>query len=129
MFPLSRGAVVVIPLAGLAVLTVSGADAKSDKSPLKCQISVSNSGDGVTLKGIVFSSQQSHGEYRLSVKKSGSGGSADINQSGEFEAGPNVPTELGVVSLGLNGGSYVAKLRISTDGETTECTERVGGSL
>ena len=69
------------------------------------------------------------GSYRLRVTKSGAAGSSDINQSGDFSAGPGEPGRLGTVTLGGDGGSYVARLTVTWDGGSIECTERIGGTF
>jgi hypothetical protein len=69
------------------------------------------------------------GSYQLRVSKTGDGGSSDINQSGEFSAGPGGPSTLSTVTLGGDGGSYVARLTVTWDGGTIECTERVRSAL
>ena len=97
--------------------------------PLRCEIQVQERGNSVALQGLVFAKTAIEGSYQLRVSKSGGGGSSDINQSGDFSAGPGEPSTLGTVSLGGDGGSYVARLTVTWDGGSIECTERVGGTL
>jgi hypothetical protein len=44
-----------------------------------------------------------------------------------FAASPDGPAALGGVMLG-GGSAYDARLEITADGTTLECTKRVGGS-
>src|SRR5919198_2389822 len=78
--------------------------------PIRCEIQVKEHGNSVALEGAVFAKTAIEGSYQLRVSKSGSSGSSDINQSGDFSAGPGEPSSLGTVTLGGDGGSYVAKL-------------------
>jgi hypothetical protein len=97
--------------------------------PLRCEIQVQEHGTSVALQGVVFAKTAVEGSYRLRVTKSGGAGSSDINQSGDFSAGPGEPGRLGTVTLGGDAGSYVAKLTVTWHGGSIECTERVGGTL
>jgi hypothetical protein len=97
--------------------------------PLRCEIQVQEHGNSVSLAGVVFAKTAVAGSYQLRVTKSGGAGSSGINQSGDFSAGPGEPGRLGTVTLGGDGGSYVAKLTVTWDGGSIECTERVRGTL
>ncbi|HZA01655.1 MAG TPA: curli-like amyloid fiber formation chaperone CsgH [Hyphomicrobiaceae bacterium] len=101
----------------------------SASQPIRCEIQVKEHGNNVALQGVVFAKTAVEGSYQLRVSKSGGAGSSDINQSGEFSAGPGEPGTLGTVTLGGDGGSYVAKLTVTWHGGSTECTERVRGTL
>jgi hypothetical protein len=116
---------------GLGVIGVmaSGSERVDASQPLRCEIQVKERGNSVALQGVVFAKTAIEGSYLLRVSKSGGGGSSDINQSGDFSAGPGEPSTLGTVSLGGDGGSYVARLMVTWDGGSIECTERVGGTL
>ncbi len=97
--------------------------------PVRCPIQVERRSSGIELKGMVFASSAVAGSYQMLVSSSGGGGSSNINQAGEFEAQPGTPAMLGMVTLGHDGGTYVAKLRVVWNGNSIECTERVRGSL
>jgi hypothetical protein len=97
--------------------------------PLRCEIQVKEHSNSVAIEGVVFAKTAVEGSYQLRVSKSGGAGGSDINQSGDFSAGPGEPSTLGTVSLGGDGGSYVAKLTVTWDGGSIECTERVRGTF
>jgi hypothetical protein len=97
--------------------------------PIRCEIQVNERGPSVTLEGVVFAKTAIEGTYQLRVSKSGGGGSSDINQSGDFSAGPGEPSTVGTVMLGGDGGSFIAKLTVTWNGGSIECIERVGGTL
>lgn len=126
-------AVGLVPLAlGLGVIG-SGIEmvkaGPSGSQPIRCEIQVKERGAGVTLEGVVFAKTPIHGSYKFRVSKSGSSGSSDIDQSGDFSAGPGAASTLGTVTLGGNSGAYVARLKVNAEGRTIECAERVGGAL
>jgi hypothetical protein len=123
-------ALLVLPaVLGLGAVGASKVDAGAGGSqPVRCEIRVTKHGGSVTLEGVVVGRTSIQGSYTLRVSKSGGGGSSDIDQSGNFSAVSGASTTIGVVSLG-GGGSYVAKLKVTADGRTTECTERVAGAL
>lgn len=98
--------------------------------PLSCEIDVHRTGGGVELQGLVTSAKAASGTYELEVLKSGSGGQSNISQDGEFEASPGVPAKLGVVTLGGDGGSYHAKLKVtSSHGTAVSCEKTVSARL
>ena len=101
----------------------------SASQPIRCDIQVKERGQSVALEGVVFANAAVEGSYHLRVSKSGGAGSSDINQSGDFSAGPGKPNTLGTVMLGADGGSYTARLTVTWDGGSIECTERVRGTL
>jgi hypothetical protein len=125
--------VAAVLLPGTLAMGMTGITAVTAKqngdSPVRCEIKVKDQGNSVSLEGSVFAAKTTQGDYHFRVNKSGGGGSANIDQRGEFRAGPNNPGRFGNVTLGTNGGSYVAKLTVTADGETIECSEKVGGSL
>jgi hypothetical protein len=104
-------------------------DGQTASQPLRCEIQVQERGNRVSLEGVVFAKTAVAGSYQLRVSKSGAAGSSAINQSGDFSAGPGEPGKLGTVTLGGDGGSYVARLTVTWHGGSIECTERVGGTL
>lgn len=126
----SLAAVLLPGTLGLGMIGVTAVTAKqSETAPLRCEIKVKDQGGNVALEGIVRADAATEGAYHFRVSKSGGGGSANIDQRGDFKAGPDNPGRLGSVMLGTNGGTYVAKLTVTANGQTFECSEKVGGSL
>ncbi len=122
-----------IPLAlGLGVMIVAGrsqvhpASAKAVSGLVRCEIEFTASSGGVEFQGAVFANAEVEGRYQLQVGKIG-GGRSNINQGGAFKAGPDAPARLGKVTLGGDGGSYSAKLKVMWDGEAIECEKTVVG--
>lgn len=85
---------------------------------VSCSIHVSKSGGMTELTGIARASSAVSGTYEFVVTSSGSGGSSDIVQSGEFSASGGQTEELGQVSV---GGGYSAKLKVRAGGQTYVC--------
>ncbi len=124
-------AVLLVPVGcAMSVVGIGAVGAgQTGSQPLRCEIQVKDRGSGVALEGVVFAKTAIQGSYQFRVSKQGGSGSSDIGQSGEFSAGPGAATTLGTVTLGGNGGTYIAKLKVTSDGRTIECSERVGGAL
>jgi hypothetical protein len=126
----SIAAVLIPGTLSLGVMGITAVTAKQhENGPVRCEIKVKDQGGSVSLEGVVRADAATQGEYHFRVNKAGGGGSANIDQRGEFNAGPDNPGRLGSVTLGTNGGTYVAKLTVTAGGQTFECTEKVGGSL
>ncbi len=107
----------------------AGGSAVAEQDGVRCAIEIKQRAGDVSLEGVVFSKTAIDGSYQLVVTTSGGGGSSNINQGGEFRAQPGSNTSLGTVMLGGDGGSYTAKLKVNWNGHSTECREKVRGSL
>ncbi len=129
-FYVTRLGIVVPALAALDAVTAQSASSEniSVEHRLSCAIEVGRSSGSVELQAVVAGARSNSGTYRLVVRKTGGGGSADIDQSGEFASGDGGLRELSMVSLG-GDGRYTARLSVSAGGRTAECTRRVSGSL
>lgn len=124
-------AILLLPtVLGLGAVAFSTADAgQGGSQPVRCEIQIKERGNSLTLEGVVVAKAAIQGSYQLHVSKSAGAGNSDITQSGDFTAAADAPTSLGVVTLGGDGGSYVAKLKVTSQGRSYECTERVRGVL
>ena len=100
--------------------------AKAAHGALSCDIQVSRSGSLVGLKAVVSAQEATSGSYRLRVVSSG-GNSSNIDQSGDFSV-KGGSAIVSTVSLG-GSGTYTARLSVTADGQTTECSQRVSGAL
>jgi hypothetical protein len=117
----------LVPLA--AAIGEGAGGAKAAGSGLACEIRIKEGASGMTLEGVVRSKTAVSGTYRFEIEAAGGGGSSDISQSGRFSADAGAPAVLGKVMLGGEGGSFVARLAVSANGERHECTERFGGGI
>jgi hypothetical protein len=129
-FYVTRLGIVVPALAALGILTAERATSESfnSQSRLSCAIEVGRSSGGIEMQAVVVGAAGNSGNYRLVVRKTGGGGSANIDQSGEFALGAGGSRELATVSLG-GDGRYIARLSVSAGGRTAECTKNVSGAL
>lgn len=94
--------------------------AESENGPLRCEIITDNAGGMVSLEGVVHAASALAGSYSFTVKSSGSGGSSDIEQGGEFAAAAGETVSLGQMSLG-SGSTLDATLTVTAAGSTVEC--------
>jgi len=120
---------------GMGVIAMTAADNSGaeagwfTRDQIRCEIKVTPGPYGVQLEGLVFAKDALNGEYELSVTQDGVSGHSLINQSGGFRVSPRNPARLGQVTLGGNGASYTAKLKVYAGGETFTCAERFGGRV
>ena len=125
----TRHGVVMAALATVGAIGVffhPAVPAKAAHGPLSCDIQVSRFGSLVGLKAVVSAPGATSGSYRLRVVSSG-GNSSNIDQSGDFSVSGGSAV---VSSVSLGGsGTYTARLSITADGRTTECSQTVSGSL
>ena len=128
-FYVTRHGVVMAALATLGAVGAvlqPAAPVNAARAPMACDIRVSHAGGLVALKPGVSVEAATSGRDRLRVVSSG-GNSSNIDQSGEFSVA-NGSTVVSSVSLG-GSGNYTARLTVTADGRTTECSQKVGGSL
>ena len=129
IFYVTRHGVVMAALATVGAIGIffqPSVPAKAAKGPFTCDIQVSRSGGSVGLKAVVHAAEATWGSYRLRVVASG-GNSSNIDQSGDFSISEGSAV---VSSVSLGGsGTYTARLSITADGRTTECSQKVSGSL
>jgi hypothetical protein len=129
----TQGGKIITLALGLGVMVLAaqaGEDAMKVQAaggPVRCDIQVKPLGGGVELQGVVFANSAIHGAYELQVSKSGGGGTSNINQGGAFNARPDEPAKLGVVTLGGDKATYRAQLKVMWDGQEIECEKTVGG--
>ena len=110
----------------IAVLFQPALPAKAARGALSCDIQVSRTGSSVGLNAVVSAREATSGSYRLRVVSTG-GNSSNIDQSGDFAVRGGSAT-VSTVTLG-GSGTYTARLSVTADGRTTECSQRVSGSL
>lgn len=103
-----------------------GSDEAAASAGLRCAIQVSKSGDGVDLAGVVYGASGVSGEYTLKITKRGGGGSAAINQDGDFTTGSDGKAVLSLASLG-GDGSFSAEFRVTSSAGSASCSK--SGSL
>jgi hypothetical protein len=129
-FSVTRHGIVVPALVALGVVAAGAGSSESATAagPLICEIEVNQAAGGLELQALVSTTRDTSGSYRLTVAKSGGGGSANISQSGGFDVRGGAPRVLSSVSLG-GDGRYTARLSVTADGRTVECARRIGGAL
>lgn len=101
--------------------------AMATKSPkeLTCEIRSTDIRGGVKLEALVLGRRGASGEYEFVVAKSGSGGTSNVSQGGEFEIGAGKETVVGEVTLGSGEKAKVkARLTVNTASGKTSCEDR-----
>ncbi|MDX2287763.1 MAG: curli-like amyloid fiber formation chaperone CsgH [Hyphomicrobiaceae bacterium] len=111
---------------GIAV-AVSQATNAEPAPQVSCTIKTSRHAGAVALEALIRSPNAVAGSFAFTVAKSGGGGSANIEQTGEF-IGTGQWNLVADVQLG-GDGDYVARLKVKLGGRTIECSERVKGAL
>ncbi len=100
--------------------------AMATKSPnqLTCEIRSTDIRGGVRLEALVLGRRGASGEYEFVVAKSGSGGTSNVSQGGDFEVGPGKETVVGEVTLGSGEKAKVkARLTVNSASGKTTCED------
>ncbi len=117
-----------LSVAGLAAaacgIGAGAAGSSAVAEPLRCELRITERAGATTIAGRVSADRLVQGSYRLAIAAQGGGGSATISQSGEFEARPGAPAELGQATLGGSAARYRADLEILVDGLRLRCLEQ-----
>jgi hypothetical protein len=117
-------AAALLPL-GLAWGAAAGGSLPSGPADASCDIRVGYQGGSVVLEPLVFAAGPVSGVYEMRVAQAGAN-RADIHQTGDFAIAPGMDGSLGVVSLSVGSGGYVATLTVHWDGGGTDCTAHAG---
>ena len=113
-------------LLALACLTATPPAMASER--LACKIGVNRNGPALELLAVVSAPRPIQGSYRMQVTTIAPYGSSTMNHGGSFTAGPGAPQVIGRFSL-AGSGQYTAALQVTADGQTIDCTERIGGAM
>ncbi len=87
-----------------------------------CEIAVATQGRSVNLQALVHAGTDMRGTYRFRIAKSGGGGSANINQGGNFAVAAGETRTLGQTTLGGSPANFDATLTIEAGGQTYTCS-------
>lgn len=90
--------------------------------PIICGIEIQKTGRNMQLEGWVLADKNSNGTYEMKIRKSGSGGSSSINQSGDFSAKAGEVHRLGTVLINGSKTQIDAELRLRVNGKRFVCT-------
>jgi hypothetical protein len=129
-------AVPVVAFGGMSLMTASpnkdsgSVQNAATSGPVTCRIKVTKQSGGMTmLEGIVTTDQAIKGSYRMRVTQKSDGGTSDMDQSGEFDAGPGKPGILNQVQVSDTGMKFDAELTVTWPGGKLTCTEASETSL
>lgn len=127
-FP-ARTVLLLFGLGGAGIAIGAGHAGMAAAGPVRCEIRV-DSTDGMTsLEGVVHADKAVSGSYQFRVKSSGASGRSNLDQGGDFTAGPGNPATLGSITLDTRGARYDASLTVTLNGKTIECADRTGGAI
>jgi hypothetical protein len=116
-------AILALVLAPFGV--AEGADiamASKSAKQLSCEIRSTDIRGGVRLEAVVVGRGGASGEYEFVVAKSGSGGTSNVSQGGDFEIGAGKEAVVGEVTLGSAEKAKVkARLTVSSASGKNAC--------
>jgi hypothetical protein len=118
-------------LSGLAILmlglglTASGYSSAASV-PTTCEIKTASNGGMLAIQGVVHAGIALSGSYQMRVSGQGPGGSSDLNQGGQFNAGAGEAVTLGQVTVDNSGGTYTVTLSIDSTGGKVACQGHFG---
>ena len=111
-----------LALGGAAVAANAHSNAGSDT--ISCGVNTITEGRMMSIEGVLQSPEPLTGEYRFSLRSSGSGGSTNINQGGQFSATPDTTVTLGKIMV--NAGSNIeVDFSITTGGKKFDCSQQI----
>ncbi len=108
--------------AGAAIAGSHNQDKELNRERLSCEIQEEKERGGLTLRGYVSANATVSGSYQLRVINSSNGGSANLQQDGDFRVAKEHPVLLGQITLGSRTADYDATLTLIVDGKTVTCS-------
>ena len=118
-------------LTGLAILllglgvTASGYAGSLSQSTT-CEIKAASNDGMLALQGVVHAGMALAGSYQMRVSGQGPGGSSNLNQGGQFNAGAGEAVTLGQVMVDNSGGTYDVTLSIDSAEGKVDCQGHFG---
>ena len=91
--------------------------------PLRCEVTIAALPGQTVISGLVSADRPVQGSYRMGISSRSAGGSARIDQSGDFAAAPGAPAQLGETILGGAPSRYRVELEITAGGQRLGCLE------
>lgn len=127
MFQLSTAT--LICLSGMAVAGFAAFDVESGTrlahsetlDSLRCSVVTRELGHAVEISGKVTAQEEVNGDYTLRIRKASGSGDAIIHQSGAFSVSSGRTSTLGEATLSGTGGSYMADLELTVNGQILRC--------
>lgn len=114
---------------GAAGIAIGAGHAGTAAGPVRCEIRADSTNGMTSLEGVVHADKAVSGSYQFRVKSSGASGRANLDQGGDFTAGPGNAATLGSITLDTRGARYDASLTVTLNGKTIECADRTGGAI
>lgn len=114
---------------GAAAIGIGAGHAGTAPGPVRCEIRADLTGGTTSLEGVVHADKAVSGSYRFRVESAGASGRSNIDQGGDFTAGPGNPATLGSIMLDTRGARYDASLTVTVEGKTIECADHIGGAI
>lgn len=115
---------------GLLALAVAAGQAETatgpaeTKSPVTCGIDAVESGAMIAIDAAFRSDVATTGSYQFRVASSGPGGSSNISQGGNFEAGANDTVSLGKVTINKDA-QYEIDFSVTANGVSLDCSKDI----
>lgn len=115
---------------GAAGAAIGAGQAGASDGPLRCEIRATAANGMIALEGVAHAETSLGGSYRFKVAGGGAAGSSNIEQAGDFTAGPRGAASLGKMTLGGGRSAvYDVELSLTAKGRTVRCAERIGGTI
>jgi len=100
----------------------NAAPAEAERMAIGCRIEVSADGGAIRLDAMARSRASVTGHYRFDVRKSGTAGTSQNTQSGDFSLEDDSEKVLSTTVLGASGADhYQAKLVLDSNSGSVSC--------
>lgn len=114
---------------GLAALAVtSGQAGTTSAGPVQCGITSTTQNGMLMLEGALRTDVAVNGSYQLRLQSSGSGGSSNISQGGNFSAAAHDNISLGKVMINA-GSKYDLVFEVTANGQKLDCDQELVTTL
>lgn len=121
------GAIALLGIGIAAIAATSGM--ANSASGIQCGIAQGSEGGMVALEGTILSPVALTGEYRLSIRSSGNGGSSNISQGGYFSVAANQATPIGKVLVNAGSSVNIDFDVTAAGGQKLDCSQDMASLL
>lgn len=108
---------------GLAAFAVTGGQAgTTSAAPVQCGVNSTTQNGMLMLEGALQTDVAVNGSYQFRLQSSGSGGSTNISQGGNFSASAHDTVSLGKVMINA-GSRYDLVFEVTANGKKLDCDQ------
>lgn len=121
---LPAAALILTGIAAACAPVLADETGRPAADPVRCEVLLDAQGSGTRLRGRVHADQPVRGSYVLRLTSRSAGGQVSLSQSGDFDAAPGRPADLGETRLPGSPAQQQVDLTLRLGDRQVACSSR-----